>query len=160
MNEYTAAAIDHFTSPRNVGAVDPPDGKGSDANPSCGDRTTITIRVDDGRVAEARFRTFGCTAAIASASALTELATGRSVEDAAALAPFDVLHALGGLPSRKEPCALMAVGALRAALLDVRVRTGEGGAFGPGGPLPPQPTEPQGQQEPAQTKSAPGAGMR
>lgn len=119
--QYSAACIDHFTSPRNVGAVDAPDGKGSDANPSCGDRTTITLRVADGRVSEARFRTFGCTAAIASASALTELATGRSLAEARALEPADVLNALGGLPARKEACALMAIGALRAALLDAKV---------------------------------------
>jgi nitrogen fixation protein NifU and related proteins len=119
---YSPGAVEHFTNPRNVGAVDQPDGKGSDANPSCGDRTTITVRIADGRVAEARFRTFGCTAAIASASALTELATGRSVAEASELAPADVLNALGGLPTRKEACALMAVGALRAALVDARVR--------------------------------------
>ena len=121
-DEYSAACIDHFTKPRNVGAVDAPDGKGSDANPSCGDRTTITLRVSDGRVAEARFRTFGCTAAIASASALTELVSGQRVEDAQRLEPADVLRALGGLPQRKEACALMAVGALRAALLDAKVK--------------------------------------
>lgn len=121
-NEYSDAAIDHFTAPRNVGAVDAPDGKGSDANPSCGDRTTITVQVSDGRVARALFRTFGCTAAIASASALTELATGRTVDEAARLEPADVLRVLGGLPQRKEACALMAVGALRAALLDARVK--------------------------------------
>ena len=120
---YGAGAVDHFTSPRNVGAVESPDGKGSDANPSCGDRTTITIRIADGRIAEALFRTFGCTAAIASASALTELASGRTLEDAARLEALDVLQALGGLPERKEACALMAVGALRAALLDARVKT-------------------------------------
>ena len=120
--EYSDRAVDHFTNPRNVGAVDPPDGKGSDANPSCGDRTTITLRVRDSRVAEARFRTFGCTAAIASASVTTELATGRTVSDAAALEPADVLNALGGLPARKEACALMAIGALRAALVDARVK--------------------------------------
>jgi NifU-like protein involved in Fe-S cluster formation len=120
--EYSAACIDHFTQPRNVGAIDAPDGKGSDANPSCGDRTTITLRVADGRVAEARFRTFGCTAAIASASALTELVSGRRLEDAQRLEPPDVLRALGGLPQRKEACALMAVGALRAALLDAKVK--------------------------------------
>lgn len=120
--EYSAAAIDHFTAPRNVGAVEAPDGKGSDANPSCGDRTTITLRVSDGRVAEARFRTFGCTAAIAAASVITELALGRPVGEAAAVEPADVLRALGGLPPRKEACALMAVGALRAALLDAKVK--------------------------------------
>ena len=120
--EYSAACIDHFTQPRTVGAVEAADGKGSDANPSCGDRTTITLRVSEGRVAEVRFRTFGCTAAIASASALTELASGQRIGDAQRLGPADVLRALGGLPQRKEACALMAVGALRAALLDAQVK--------------------------------------
>ncbi len=82
----------------------------------------MTLRVADGRVNELRFRTFGCTAAIASASVLTELANGLPVDDAARLEPADVLNALGGLPARKEACALMAIGALRAALLDARVR--------------------------------------
>jgi nitrogen fixation NifU-like protein len=118
---YGAGAIEHFTAPRNVGAVDSPDGRGSDANPACGDRTTITVRIADDRVAEARFRTFGCTAAIASASAVTELATGRTVQEAAELAAADVLNALGGLPAHKEACALMAIGALRSALVDARV---------------------------------------
>jgi nitrogen fixation NifU-like protein len=120
--EYSAATIAHFTEPRNVGAVEDPDGKGSDANPSCGDRTTITIRVRDGRVEAARFRTFGCTAAIAAASALTELAIGRSSAEAAAIEPGELIRVLGGLPSRKEACALMAVGALRAALIDAQVK--------------------------------------
>ncbi len=120
--EYSAATIAHFTEPRNVGAVEDPDGKGSDANPSCGDRTTITVRVRGGHVAEARFRTFGCTAAIASASALTELAIGRTTDEAAAIEPGELIRVLGGLPLRKEACALMAVGALRAALIDARVK--------------------------------------
>ena len=119
---YSPAAVSHFTEPRNVGAVAEADGKGSDTNPTCGDRTTITVRLEDGRVAEARFRTFGCVAAIASASALTELATGRTLEAARALGPADVIDALGGLPDRKGGCALMAVGALRAALVDADVR--------------------------------------
>ena len=120
--EYSARAIEHFSEPRNVGTVSGADGTGADANPSCGDRTTITVRVVDGRVAEVRFRTFGCAAAIAAASALTGLASGRSVSEAAGLEPGDVLRELGGLPARKEACALMAVGALRAALLDAAVR--------------------------------------
>ena len=119
---YGPVAVSHFTEPRNVGAVDDPDGKGTDSNPACGDRTTMTVRVRDGRVAEARFRTFGCVAAIASASALTEMTTGRTVEEARRVAPQDVIAALGGLPARKEGCALMAVGALRAALVDADVR--------------------------------------
>ncbi|MEK7860354.1 MAG: iron-sulfur cluster assembly scaffold protein [Chloroflexota bacterium] len=121
---YSPRAVEHFTDPRNVGAVADPDGKGSDVNPSCGDRTTITLRIGDGHVAEARFRTFGCAAAIASASALTELVVGRTAEEARALEPADLIATLGGLPARKEGCALMAVGALRAALVDAQVRAG------------------------------------
>ena len=119
---YSETAVDHFTNPRNVGGLQDPDGKGSDTNPSCGDRTAITVRVREGRVDDLRFRTFGCVAAIASASALTELAKGQSVDDAHRIAPADVIAALGGLPARKEGCALMAVGALRAALVDARVK--------------------------------------
>ena len=119
---YTPAAIDHFTAPRNVGTLDGPDGTGADANPSCGDRTTITLRIIGDRIAEARFRTFGCTAAIAAASVLTELVNGATPDAAARLEPADILRALGGLPERKEACALMAVGALRAALIDARVK--------------------------------------
>lgn len=121
---YAPAAVEHFTHPKNVGAVAEPDGKGSDTNPSCGDRTTITVRFRDGRVEEARFRTFGCVAAIASASALTELVSGRTAEEARALEPADLIATLGGLPARKEGCALMAVGALRAAIVDAQVRAG------------------------------------
>lgn len=121
---YSATAVDHFTAPRNVGGLQDPDGKGSDTNPTCGDRTTITVRIREGHVAEAKFRTFGCVAAIASASVLTELAAGRPVQEARALGPGEVIAALGGLPERKEGCALMAVGALRAALVDADVRAG------------------------------------
>ncbi len=80
------------------------------------------MRVTGGRVTDIRFRTFGCTAAIAAASVVTELASGKAADDAARLEPADILNALGGLPVRKEACALMAIGALRAALIDVRVR--------------------------------------
>jgi nitrogen fixation NifU-like protein len=121
-DQYSETALDHLSRPRNVGTLAGASGTGSDANPSCGDRTTITLRVEDGRVAALRFRTFGCTAAIAAASVLTELAAGLPVKDAMDLEPADILNALAGLPQRKEPCALMAIGALRGALLDARVR--------------------------------------
>lgn len=121
-DHYSTRALEHLANPRNVGTLAEPSGAGSDANPSCGDRTTITLRVADGHVAELRFRTFGCTAAIASASVLTELAAGLAADEAARLEPADILNALGGLPARKEACALMAIGALRAALVDARVR--------------------------------------
>jgi nitrogen fixation NifU-like protein len=121
-DHYSDRALDHLSRPRNTGTLGDPSGAGSDANPSCGDRTTITLKIAGGRISELRFRTFGCTAAIASASVLTELATGLPVEDAARLEPADILNALGGLPARKEACALMAIGALRGALVDARVR--------------------------------------
>ncbi len=125
MNEpdrYTERALDHLTRPRNAGTLSDPSGTGADANPSCGDRTTITVAISEGHVQEVRFRTFGCTAAIASASVLTELAAGLAVGEAARLEPADILNALGGLPARKEACALMAIGALRGALVDARIR--------------------------------------
>ena len=121
-DHYSDVALDHLTRPRNAGTLAEPSGTGSDANPSCGDRTTITVRVAGGRVTDIRFRTFGCTAAIAAASVVTELASGKTADDAARLEPADILNALGGLPARKEACALMAIGALRGALLDARVR--------------------------------------
>jgi NifU-like protein involved in Fe-S cluster formation len=121
-DNYSERALEHLERPRNAGTLQAPSGTGADANPSCGDRTTITLRIADGRIAELRFRTFGCTAAIASASVLTELAGGLPVDDAARLGPADILNALGGLPERKEACALMAIGALRGALVDARVR--------------------------------------
>jgi len=121
-DRYTERALDHLTRPRNAGTLSDPSGTGADANPSCGDRTTITVAISDGHVQEVRFRTFGCTAAIASASVLTELAAGLAVGEAARLEPADILNALGGLPARKEACALMAIGALRGALVDVRIR--------------------------------------
>jgi len=119
---YSDAALDHLTRPRNAGTIPDPSGTGSDTNPSCGDRTVITLTIAEGRLRDVRFRTFGCTAAIASASVLTELATGLETEEAEKLMPADILNALGGLPERKEPCALMAIGALRGALMDARVR--------------------------------------
>ena len=119
---YSDVALDHLTRPRNAGTIPDPSGTGSDTNPSCGDRTVITLTIADGRLQAVRFRTFGCTAAIASASVLTELAAGLEAEAALQLMPADILDALGGLPERKEACALMAIGALRGALLDARVR--------------------------------------
>ncbi|HEX9268449.1 MAG TPA: iron-sulfur cluster assembly scaffold protein [Candidatus Limnocylindria bacterium] len=121
-DHYGPRVLEHLERPRNIGTLTEPSGTGTDANPSCGDRTTITLRIAEGRVTEVRFRTFGCTAAIASGSILTELVSGIGAEDAARLEPSDVLNALGGLPPRKEACALMAIGALRAALIDARVR--------------------------------------
>ncbi len=119
---YGPIVIDHFTNPRNVGWIEDADGVGKDSNPSCGDFTRMSVRIADGRVADVRFKTFGCSAAIASASMVTTLAQGRTLDEAAAIGPLDVLGALGGLPPEKEGCALMAAGALRSAIAAARVR--------------------------------------
>src|ERR671936_908644 len=121
---YSERVVDHFTNPRNVGVVENADGQGQDSNPACGDFTRMTVRVSDGKIAEAKFKTFGCSAAIASASIVTTLAVGKDVDAAARLSAEDVLRALGGLPANKEGCALMAAGALRSAVADAPMRPG------------------------------------
>jgi nitrogen fixation NifU-like protein len=113
---YGEVAVDHFTNPRNVGVLERADGSAQETNPRCGDFTRITLRVREGRVAEIAFKTFGCSAAIASASMITTLADGKPVDQAARLSADDVASALGGLPAGKEGCASMAAAALRGAL--------------------------------------------
>jgi len=121
---YSDIVVEHFTNPRNIGVVENADGRGQDSNPVCGDFTRITVRLADGKVAEAKFKTFGCSAAIASASMVTTLAVGKSIDQASRISAQDVLAALGGLPLVKEGCALMAAGALRSAIADAKVRAG------------------------------------
>ena len=104
-----------------AGEVDRPDGTGSDANPACGDRTTITLRVRDGVITEARARTSGCEAATAASLALAEAVTGMDAAAAARISPNDLVQRLGTLPEEDWPCVRPAVGALRAALVDARI---------------------------------------
>lgn len=127
MAEYTFAdygplLLDHFENPRNVGSVDDADAVGRAGNPACGDLMELSLRVRDGRILEARFRTTGCSAAIASSSMTTVLLTGRSLEEAGALTNSEVAGALGGLPPAKMHCSVLAEDAVRAALEDYRRR--------------------------------------
>ena len=119
---YNPTVIDHFRNPRNVGILPDPDGEGYAENSACGDATTLYLRVTDGRIAEARFRTFGCAAAIAASSALTEMLKGRSVDEALRIRKEDVAEALGGLPPTKLHCSVLAEDAVRAAVDDYRKR--------------------------------------
>jgi 7,8-dihydropterin-6-yl-methyl-4-(beta-D-ribofuranosyl)aminobenzene 5'-phosphate synthase len=112
---YPARALDHFL---NVGEIERPDGAGEAGDPSCGDVVRVTIRVEGDRVADARFRVLGCPAAVAVGSAVTELAIGRSLDDADAITDLDVSEALGGLPPEKLHCSTMAIAALRASIQD------------------------------------------
>jgi nitrogen fixation NifU-like protein len=115
---YSDLVIEHFTNPRNVGVIEDADGVGRVGNPVCGDMMEIFIKVEDGRIADVKFRTFGCGAAIATSSMATEMVKGKPIEDVLRLTRKDIADALGGLPSHKMHCSNLAVDALRAALHD------------------------------------------
>jgi NifU-like protein involved in Fe-S cluster formation len=121
--EYSAAVQDHFLHPRNHGAVQDPDGEGRAENPCCGDAMAISLRVgEENEIAAIGFRTFGCAAAIATASATTELAKGRTLDEAEKIEFAEVVELLGGLPDAKMHCAQLAIRTLRAAISAARAR--------------------------------------
>ncbi len=119
---YSDKVMDHFSNPRNMGEVERPDGVGEVGNPVCGDMMKITIRVRDGRVAEVRFKTLGCGAAIATSSMITELARGKTLEQAEQITRDQVADELDGLPPNKLHCSNLAADGLRAAIADYRAR--------------------------------------
>jgi len=116
--EYSEKVMDHFTNPRNVGEIQDADGVGTAGNPVCGDMTHIHIKVSDGRITDIKFKTFGCGAAIATASMTTELALGKTLEEGLAISRNDVADALDGLPPVKLHCSNLAADALHAAIED------------------------------------------
>ena len=113
---YNAATLDHFHNPRNAGDLPGATATGEAVNPACGDRMRLFLRIEDGVITDARFKTFGCIAAIASSSMLTQMLRGRTVADARAITNRSVVDALGGLPESKEKCSVLAEQGLRAAL--------------------------------------------
>lgn len=131
---YSERVIEHFTNPRNVGEIADADGVGEMGSPVCGDMMRMHIKVDDGRIADIKFKTFGCCAAIASSSMLTELVKGKTLEEAMAVTKRDVAEALGGLPSPKMHCSNLAADTLHLAIEDYRGR--HGGAGGARAPRP------------------------
>jgi len=110
--------MDHFTNPRNVGEIEQPDGVGQVGNPVCGDIMRITISVNNGRISDIKFRTFGCAAAIAASSMITEMAKGKTIEEALELTNAAVAEALDGLPPVKMHCSNLAADALHEAIRD------------------------------------------
>jgi len=114
--EYNPTVMDHFLNPRNTGEIRDPDAASFVENKSCGDMVKLSMRIRDGVIAEARTQTFGCAAAIAAASALTELLIGRTPAQALELRDRDVVQRLGGLPEHKVKCSLVTEDAVREAL--------------------------------------------
>ena len=117
---YSEKVMDHFTNPRNVGDIENPDGEGTVGNPSCGDMMTIYIKVNNDIIEDIKFKTFGCGAAIATSSIITELALGKTVDEAYAITRNNVADALDGLPPVKMHCSNLAADALQAAIDDYR----------------------------------------
>ncbi len=117
---YTEKLLDHFKNPRNMGRIENPDGIGKVGNPVCGDVMWIYIKVKDNRIEDIKFETFGCGAAIATSSVITELAKGKTIEEAEKITNKDVIDVLEGLPPPKKHCSLLAEEGLRAAIEDYR----------------------------------------
>jgi nitrogen fixation NifU-like protein len=120
---YSDKVLDHYQNPRNVGEIEDADGVGMVGNPTCGDMMKITIKVQNERIEDVKFKTFGCGAAIATSSIVTELVKGRTIEEALRVTNRDVADALDGLPPIKMHCSLLAEEAIRAAIEDYRTKT-------------------------------------
>ncbi|MFQ5952622.1 MAG: Fe-S cluster assembly scaffold protein NifU [Candidatus Omnitrophota bacterium] len=117
MEDYSEEVMEHFRNPRNVGSIENPSGKGKVGNPVCGDIMELYIKVDEsGVITDAKFKTFGCGAAIASSSILTELIKGKTVKEAKKMSNKAVVEALGGLPKVKMHCSVLAEEALQKAI--------------------------------------------
>ncbi|MDY6964640.1 MAG: Fe-S cluster assembly scaffold protein NifU [Halobacteriota archaeon] len=117
---YSDKVMDHFKKPRNMGEIEDADGVGVVGNPTCGDVMNIYIKVKDDRLEDVKFKTFGCGAAVATSSMITELARGKTLDEALEITRNDVADALEGLPPVKMHCSNLAADGLKAAIEDYR----------------------------------------
>jgi len=122
---YSEKVMDHFSNPRNVGELEQPSGTGMVGNPACGDIMKLTIQVEGGVVKDVKFKTFGCGAAIATSSMVTELVKGKNLDEAEQISNNTVAEALDGLPPVKMHCSNLAADALHAAIEDYRKKQAE-----------------------------------
>ena len=127
MPVYGDKVMEHFTNPRNVGEIDSPDGVGEEGNPVCGDMMTFYIKVKDNRLEDVKFKTFGCGAAIAVSSMVSEMAKGKTLEEAMKITPRSVADELEGLPKNKLHCSNLGAQALRKAIEDYLSKEKTGG---------------------------------
>ncbi len=122
---YSEKVLEHFRNPRNVGELENPDGIGVEGNPVCGDLMEIHIKVEDDRITDIRFKTFGCGSAIATSSMVTELAKGKTLDEALEITRQTVADELDGLPKQKMHCSNLAADALHKAIEDYRRKQAE-----------------------------------
>lgn len=122
---YSEKVMEHFRNPRNVGEIPNADGVGTVGNPVCGDMMSIYIKVKDNRIADVKFKTFGCGAAVATSSMITELAKGKTLEEAIKITRKNVADSLGGLPPVKMHCSNLAADALHEAIKDYQKKQEE-----------------------------------
>ncbi len=121
---YSEKVMEHFMNPRNVGEIPDADGVGKVGNPICGDMMTVYIKVKDNRLEDVKFKTFGCGAAIATSSMVTELAKGKTIEEALKITRAEVVDSLGGLPPIKVHCSVLAVDGLSEAIYEYLSKNG------------------------------------
>lgn len=119
---YNEKVMDVFKNPKNVGEIENPDGIGTVGNETCGDIMQITLKIENDIIVDAKFKTFGCAAAIATSSTATEMIKGMTVEDALKVTNKKVIEVLGGLPAQKIHCSVLAEEAIKKAIDDYRAK--------------------------------------
>ncbi len=116
MLKYTELVMDHFKNPRNLGKIDDADAQATEGSIACGDMMTVYLKVEDGKIADIKFESYGCAANIATASMMTEVVKGLSIEEAKKLSWKEIVERLGGLPQIKYHCSNLAVDTLKKAI--------------------------------------------
>jgi len=119
---YSEKVMEHFKHPRNMGEMKDPDGVGVEGNPTCGDVMKLYIKVKNNKIADVKFQTLGCAAAIAVSSLLTELIVGKTIEQALKIKSEEIVRQLGGLPPLKYHCSVLGLDALKMAIQDYKAK--------------------------------------